>query len=221
MGIVSVFPSTVSRRMKLFTTIGLSLATLAYAGQNVYFDSSEPCKNFDENFGTIAGMTGKCKTNRKKNKYFCNLKCANGYENVWSTRPIKCKIDKNDPTQFKWKPNKIKNADQLCEEKDDCGRVQDKYNVTNKLLSWTKEKDGRSVHYTFACANMKSNGKEFAMVPYPEDTATCVCNYNKPSNIRCKWSKIKKSIVRCVRADRPKGQSDFYYEDAYNLYDSD
>jgi hypothetical protein len=54
------------------------------------------------------------------------------------------------------------------------------------------------------------------MTPYPENFATCTCNYNKPSNIRCKWSKIKKSIVRCVRADRPKGQSDdYYYEDMY------
>ena len=60
----------------------------------------------------------------------------------------------------------------------------------------------------FSCNDYtnKDSGKVFKMVPYPEDTATCTCNYNKPSNVRCKWSKIKKSIVRCVRADRPKGK---------------
>ena len=66
----------------------------------------------------------------------------------------------------------------------------------------------------FSCNDYtnKDSGKVFKMVPYPEDTATCTCNYNKPSNVRCKWSKIKKSIVRCVRADRPKGNYTVHFD---------
>ena len=58
------------------------------------------------------------------------------------------------------------------------------------------------------------------MRPYPVDSATCTCNYNKPSNIRCKWSKVKKSIVRCVRADRTnKNQNDEYFYEEMYAYD--
>ena len=57
------------------------------------------------------------------------------------------------------------------------------------------------------------------MVPFPKDFATCTCNYNKPSNIRCKWSKIKNSIVRCVRSDYNKlndgAFADEYFDEMY------
>ena len=67
---------------------------------------------------------------------------------------------------------------------------------------------------------MESNGKTFAMMPYPTDFVTCTCNTNKPSNVRCKWMKVKNSIVRCVRADKAKfhddGDSPAFYDDMYD-----
>ena len=39
---------------------------------------------------------------------------------------------------YTWKPNTIKGADTLCDEKDDCGSLKSQYNVSNKLLSWSK-----------------------------------------------------------------------------------
>ena len=100
-------------------------------------------------FDKIKGMKAVCTANKGpvQKKWRCNLKCANGNENVWSIRPIKCKV-KNHPemnkyddqkdTTYKWKPSQIKNADSLCDEKEECGNIRDQYNVSNKLLSWTK-----------------------------------------------------------------------------------
>ena len=68
------------------------------------------------------------------------------------------------------------------------------------------------------CDNMEQNGKNFAMMPYPTDHVTCTCNTNKPSNVRCKWKKVKNSIVRCVRADKEKFQNEdpAFYDDMYD-----
>ena len=76
------------------------------------------------------------------------------------------------------------------------------------------------LNYYFSCAPYThTNGKVFDMVPFPKDFATCTCNYNKPSNIRCKWSKIKNSIVRCVRSDYNKlndgAFADEYFDEMY------
>lgn len=198
-----------------------SLAALAIAanGQTVQLDENTPCSDFAEVFGSFDGMKTKCrgKSNKKKTKQFCNLICENGQQNVWSTRPIKCKAKKSGPDvgQYKWKPNKIKNADDLCNAKEKCPQLKTMYNVTNKLLSWEKSVDGRRTYYNFTCGDMEQNGKTFKMKPFPTDHVTCTCNTNKPSNVRCKWMKVKNSIVRCVRADKSK----FNDENNYQMYD--
>ena len=52
---------------------------------------------------------------------------------------------------YTWKPSSIKNADQLCQEKDDCGNVSKQYNVSNKLLTWTKDRmNARTIIYNFS-----------------------------------------------------------------------
>jgi len=199
--------------MKIFA---LAFAT-AQANWMV-FDETVACDDFSAKFGKIGGMSHKCTANNGpvKKKWRCHLKCDNGAQNAFSVRPIKCKTKGGVP---KWKPTKIKDVDQLCAEKDQCDGLKNQYNVTNKLLEWTKTRNNpRQIQYDFNCKDWKNpeNGKVFEMTPYPAKSATCTCNYNKPSNVRCKWSKIKKSIVRCVRADRPKGQGDdVYYEDMY------
>jgi len=226
---------SIFRAMKIF-----SIAALACVAQglNMQLDEGVPCDNFGGKFDKIKNMKPKCTANKGpvQKKYRCNLQCTNGNTNVWSVRPIKCKVknansdknpkyDSSKPTEYKWKPNQIKGADTLCDDKEECDNVRSIYNLTNKLLDWTKTQvNERQIRFDFACNDYtnKDSGKVFKMVPYPADTATCTCNYNKPSNVRCKWSKIKKSIVRCVRADRPKGQNDdYYYPDMYeyDLYD--
>ena len=58
---------------------------------------------------------------------------------------------------YTWKPNTIKGADTLCDEKDDCGSLKSQYNVSNKLLSWSKSQptvrttmfNFRLVHFHF------------------------------------------------------------------------
>lgn len=70
--------------------------------------------------------------------------------------------------------------------------------------------------FNFSCDDMTLNGKTFAMKPFPTDYVTCTCNTNKPSNVRCKWMKVKNSIVRCVRADKDKfNDGNAYYDDMY------
>ena len=115
----------------------------------MFLDEDVECDNFGGKFDKIKGMKAVCTANKGpvQKKWRCNLKCANGNENVWSIRPIKCKT-KNHPesskyddqldTTYKWKPSQIKNADNLCDEKEECGNIRDQYNVSNKLLSWTK-----------------------------------------------------------------------------------
>lgn len=218
--------------MKVFSIATLATVALAQKG-TMFLDEDVECDNFGGKFDKIKGMKPVCNANKGpvQKKWRCNLKCSNGNENVWSIRPIKCKVknhsesskyDDSQPTVYKWKPNQIKGADSLCDEKEECGNIRDQYNVSNKLLSWTKTQvTDRQTLFEFSCADWenKENDKVFEMHPYPVTSATCTCNYNKPSNIRCKWSKIKKSIVRCVRKDRPKGQhenDEYYYEDMYS-----
>ena len=80
---------------------------------------------------------------------------------------------------------------------------------------------------------MVSDNKVFEMIPFPTDAVSCTCNFNKPSNVRCKWSKVnintkpatkltdsfkvKNSIVRCVRKDKEDKFFDgsFMYDDMY------
>jgi len=212
--------------MRIFSLAALAVSAYGQRGSQantVMLNEDTPCSDFAEVFGSFEGMKTKCKgkSNKKKTKQFCNLICENGQQNVWSTRPIKCKASKKggDVGQFKWKPNKIKNADDLCSAKEKCPQLKTMYNVTNKLLSWEKSVVGRRTFYNFSCDDMENNGKVFAMIPYPTDYVTCTCNTNKPSNVRCKWMKVKNSIVRCVRADKTKFQNDppFYdmYDDSY------
>ena len=219
--------------MKVFSITTLAAVAMAQKGNTMFLDEETKCDNFGGKFDKIKGMKSVCTANKGpvQKKWRCNLKCSNGNENVWSVRPIKCKVknhpdsssfDPNEDTIYKWRPNQIRNAGSLCDEKEECENIRDKYNVSNKLLSWTKTQvNDRQIQFDFECADWtnKENGKVFEMYPYPVSKATCTCNYNKPSNIRCKWSKIKKSIVRCVRKDRPKGQhgnDDYYYEDMYS-----
>lgn len=44
---------------------------------------------------------------------------------------------------------------------------------------------------------MTDNEKVFEMIPFPTDGVSCTCNFNKPSNVRCKWSKV-------ISTPRPK-----------------
>jgi hypothetical protein len=207
--------------MRIFSFAALAIG--AY-GQSVMLDENTPCSDFANVFGSFDGMKTKCKgkSNKKKTKQFCNLICENGQENVWSTRPIKCKAKKSgvDVGKYKWRPSKIKNADDLCNPKEKCPQLKTMYNVTNKLLSWEKSVVGRRTFYNFTCDDMESNGKTFKMMPYPTDHVTCTCNTNKPSNVRCKWMKVKNSIVRCVRADKAKfhdeGGNPAFYDDMYD-----
>ena len=67
---------------------------------------------------------------------------------------------------------------------------------------------------------IRRNGVVVPLVPFPTDFATCTCNYNKPTNIRCKWSKIKNSIVRCVKSTwynklNDGGLDDEYFDEMY------
>jgi len=219
--------------MKVFSIATLAAVAVAQKGM-MFLDEDVECDNFGGKFDKIKGMKSVCTANKGpvQKKWRCNLKCSNNNENVWSIRPIKCKVknhpelnnyDDSKPTTYKWKPDAIRNADTLCDEKEECGNIREKYNVTNKLLSWDKTKiNDRQIRFDFTCADWtnKENGKTFEMRPYPVDSATCTCNYNKPSNIRCKWSKVKKSIVRCVRADRTnKNQNDEYFYEEMYAYD--
>lgn len=207
--------------MRLFSLLAIG----AYAASNsIQFDETTPCENFEDIFGKFDGIKTKChgKSNKKKTKKFCNLVCDNGYDNVWSVRPIKCKARKSgdDVGTYKWKPSKIKYPEELCNPKEKCGQLKGQYNVTNKLLTWEKSNIGRQTFYNFSCAEWTNdNGKVFEMIPWPKDYVTCTCNYNKPQNVRCKWRKVKNSIIRCVRADKPKYQNnndDQAYEDMYD-----
>merc|ERR1711898_52646 len=81
----------------------------------------------------------------------------------------------------KWRPSKIKDPEALCDDKDRCDGLKSQYNVSNKLLTWEKSRPTeRQVRYDFACKDWtnKDNGKVFEMTPYPENFATCTCNYN-------------------------------------------
>ena len=71
--------------------------------------------------------------------------------------------------------------------------------------------------FIYRCADMEKDGRTFSMIPFPTDFVTCTCNFNKPSNVRCKWKKVKNSIIRCVRADKSKFQNDpVFYDDMYD-----
>ena len=51
---------------------------------------------------------------------------------------------------YTWKPSSIKNAHNLCEKKDDCGNINKQYNVSNVLLSWSKDRmNARTIIYNF------------------------------------------------------------------------
>jgi hypothetical protein len=208
--------------MRILASIAaLSVSVLAQRQNVVFLDESTPCSDFDEKFGSFEGMKTKCKgkSNKKKTKQFCNLICENGHANVWSTKPIKCKAKRSGQNAgtYQWKPSKIKDAADLCTAKEKCPQLKTVYNVTNKLLSWEKSIEGRRTFYNFSCADMEKDGRTFAMIPFPTDYVTCTCNFNKPSNVRCKWMKVKNSIVRCVRADKEKFQNDpAFYDDMYD-----
>merc|ERR1712123_334824 len=141
---------TKSRRMKVFSIATLATVAMAQKG-TMMLDEDVECENFGGKFDKIKGMKPVCTVNKGPiaKKWRCNLKCSNKNENVWSVRPIKCKIknhpeskrfDSNLPTTYKWRPNQIRDAETLCDEKEECGNIRTKYNVTNKLLSWTKTK---------------------------------------------------------------------------------
>ena len=99
-------------------------------------------------------------------KYRCNLKCDNGNENVWSVRPLKCKVfdgveydygKKVGETRgywevYKWRPSGIKNIDTLCDNKKvNCDNIEQKYNLSNKLLSWEKvQVNARQTRFDFS-----------------------------------------------------------------------
>jgi hypothetical protein len=217
--------------MKVFSIASLAAVAVAQKG-TMYLDETVECDNFGGKFDKIKGMKPKCTTNKGPitKKWRCNLECANKNENVWSVRPIKCKVknhpdsdkyDSSQPTEYKWRPNQIRDAETLCDEKEECGNIKHQYNLTNKLLSWEKTKvNDRQTVFNFTCADWtnKENGRTFEMTPYPKRSAICTCNYNKPSNIRCKWTKIKKSIVRCVRADKNPDvplNDEYFYDDMY------
>ena len=77
------------------------------------------------------------------------MKCDNGNQNIWSIRPIKCRVpnhqdlpnyDETKPTIHKWKPDTVSDVDTLCDEKEVCGNIREKYNLSEKLLSWKKTK---------------------------------------------------------------------------------
>ncbi|CBY08669.1 unnamed protein product [Oikopleura dioica] len=214
--------------MKLSALMALAGSTVsAKRPVNVFMDETLPCDNFAEVFPAdqFPDMKTSCKvkSNKKKTKAFCNLLCLNGQHNVWSTKNIKCKRVRNNNDddyeigQYRWRPNTIRDAGSLCEVKERCQDPKKIYNLTNKLLSYEKTIDGRRTWYNFSCDDMTSNEKVFEMIPFPTDGVSCTCNFNKPSNVRCKWSKVKNSIVRCVRKDKEDKFFDgsFMYDDMY------
>merc|ERR1712157_50995 len=130
-----------------------------------------------------------------------------------STRPIKCKLQRKAGQdvpvgQYKWNPSSIDGAGDLCEIKERCAKPQSLYNLTNKLLSYEKFTEGRRIFYNFSCADMVTENRVFEMMPYPVDHVTCTCNFNKPNNVRCKWTKFN------------EGDSGFAYDDMYESYDN-
>merc|ERR1711893_369757 len=220
-------------RMKISALVAFAGVSAQAPSGRIYFEEDLPCDNFADLFppSDFPDMKTKCKTKRniKKNKIKtrCNLLCLNGQENVWSTKPIKCKVQRNagDPDfpvgSYKWNPKSIDGTD-LCGIKERCQDPKRMYNLTNKLLNMEKFVDGRRTFYNFSCDDMVSENKVFEMMPFPTDHVTCTCNFNKPNNVRCKWSKVKNSIIRCVRRDREdkffEGDSGFAYDDMYESY---
>ena len=89
--------------------------------------------------------------------------------------------------------------------------LEQKYNLTvrtfsgENLLHYKREEVSKGqTRFSFLCDDWvnEENGKVFEMKPYPVNEIRCSCNYNKPSNVRCKWDKVKKSAIRCIRNDR-------------------
>lgn len=221
--------------MKISAFVALAGVSAQAPAGRIFFDEDLPCDDFDVKFppSLFPDMKTKCKTkhNAKKNKTKtrCNLICNNGQENVWSTKPIKCKIQRKAGGSvpigsYKWNPSSIDGVGDLCEIKERCSNPKHMYNLTNKLLSSEKFVEGRRIYHNFSCADMVTENRVFEMMPYPVDHVTCTCNFNKPNNVRCKWSKVKNSIVRCVRKDREnkfnEGDSGFAYDDMYESYDN-
>ena len=86
--------------------------------------------------------------------------------------------------------------------------LEQKYNLTvrtfsgENLLHYKREEISKSqTRFSFWCDNWvnKDNGKGYYMKPYPVNEIRCTCNYKKPSNVRCKWDKVKKNAVFCKR----------------------
>ena len=71
---------------------------------------------------------------------------------------------------------------------------------------------------------MVTEDRVFEMKPYPVNSVSCYCNYNRPYNVNCKWSRFKNSHVRCVRKDGEnkfnEGDSGVAYDDMYESYDN-
>merc|ERR1712176_1481928 len=138
---------SIFRAMKIFSIAALACAV---QGLNMQLDEDVPCDNFGGKFDKIKNMKPKCTANKGpvQKKYRCNLQCTNGNTNVWSVRPIKCKVknansdknpkyDSSKPTEYKWKPNQIKGADTLCDDKEECDNVRSIYNLTKDKFDLT------------------------------------------------------------------------------------
>ena len=125
------------------------------------------------------------------------------------------RVNTTFPINFWHGPNLNQLSEQQCSTSRECTRRPGPGTET-----WGYIAQDRLLNQYFSCAPYThTNGKVFDMVPFPKDFATCTCNYNKPSNIRCKWSKIKNSIVRCVRSDYNKlndgAFADEYFDEMY------
>ena len=146
------------------------LATVDCEHSWIGLGDSTSCDHFqrphiDKEFKN-AGITPKCAVNkgRKQWKWQCFLKCDNGHEHLWSKKPLKCKVFKDGKTvlwngkireeYYNWKPASLKGIDSLCNSTYDstaCGDIQEKYNVSNELLSWKKiQVNERQTRYQFS-----------------------------------------------------------------------
>merc|ERR1711892_335152 len=144
---------TKSRRMKVFSIATLATVAMAQKG-TMMLDEDVECENFGGKFDKIKGMKPVCTVNKGPiaKKWRCNLKCSNKNENVWSVRPIKCKIknhpeskrfDSNLPTTYKWRPHQIQRHEQAVELDQDQGqRATDPVPVRLRRLGELGERQG-------------------------------------------------------------------------------
>ena len=150
----------------MIAVIRFTILAICGLGQDILLDENVPCDNFGGKFGNIKDLEVSCRKHSWKKKWWCKLKCTNGFENLWARgrRSIKCKTknhpdewryDPEKPTIYKWQPSAMRNADSICDPSVThvCDNIRQEYNVSDKHLKWEKTPDwwwqSRLVKYVF------------------------------------------------------------------------